>query len=251
MLNRIFRPILLLFVLSAMTGCNDDKLLSNLTQDQANQVLAVLQQHNIAAQKNGTLKTGYTITVTPEEATTALSLLNQYQLPRPADVQIADAFPEGALVASPNAEQARVLSLQEQRLEQSLKIISQVVNARVHLSYPPFSNETNRKHHNFSAGILISYKGDIERELFISQIKSLIKNSVDSIRYENISVVLFEASAINHSPPTTAAKSHSLFITYASLSILVLLLTMAAYFHLYIKRKTRPASHEKDSELSE
>lgn len=142
--SRVLAAVLLTFMLSA---CNDENLLFNLTQEQANQVLAILQQHNISAKKDGNLKAGYTVSVGESESTAALSIINQYQLPWAADVQIGQAFPESSLVASPNAEQARVLSLQEQRLEQSLRMIAQVVNARVHVSYPPLITIRAEKSH--------------------------------------------------------------------------------------------------------
>lgn len=58
--SRVLAAVLLTFMLSA---CNDENLLFNLTQEQANQVLAILQQHNISAKKDGNLKAGYTVSV--------------------------------------------------------------------------------------------------------------------------------------------------------------------------------------------
>lgn len=207
MVNKILRIEVILLAVSLLSGCNDEKLLNNLTQEQANQVLAILQQHNISSQKQGTLKVGYSISVSPSESTAALSIINQYQLPWGAEVQIGQAFPESSLVTSPNAEQARVLSLQEQRLEQSLRIIAQVVNTRVHISYSPFNNDISSKKPPRHVGILISYKGEIDENTFISQIKSLIKNSLNDVRYENISVVLFPAPVIQYSSPIEVPSS--------------------------------------------
>lgn len=201
MSTTFFRTLAVVFFAFMLSACNDEKLLFNLTQEQAIQVLAVLQQHNISASKEGTLKAGYTVAVNKSESAAALSIINHYQLPWSADVQIAQAFPEGALVSSPNAEQARVLSLQEQRLEQSLRMIAQVVNARVHVSYPAFNNDSSRTPTGH-VGVIITYKGEIDDNLFISQIKSLIKNSFDDVRYENISVVLFPAPLIQYVTPT-------------------------------------------------
>ena len=201
MTTQFLRALAVVFFALMLSACNDEKLLFNLTQEQANHVLAVLQQHNISANKEGTLKSGYTVAVNKSESTAALSIINQYQLPWSADVQIAQAFPEGALVSSPNAEQARVLSLQEQRLEQSLRMIAQVVTARVHVSYPAFNND-NSKTQTGHVGVIITYKGEIEDNLFISQVKSLIKNSFNDVRYENISVVLFPAPLIQYVSPT-------------------------------------------------
>jgi len=243
MLSKIVYTIGLVFAVFLISGCNDEKILDNLTQEQANQVLSVLQQHNIAAHKNGNLKAGYTVTVSAVENTAALSIINQYQLPWAADVQIANAFPDSALVSSPGAEQARVRSLQEQRLEQSLRIIDQVVSARVHISYPYYTSDISGKKSTSHIGILISYKGEIDKNIFISQIKNLIKNSIDDIRYENISVVLFNAPVIQYAAPLIINKSTSIFWFILFMVFGVLLIT-AGYF-IYSYKRNRSSNNEK------
>ncbi|XTZ39290.1 type III secretion system inner membrane ring lipoprotein SctJ [Salmonella enterica] len=243
MFSQLLRTVIILFTVTVLAGCHDQKLLDNLTQEQANQVLAILQQHNIAAQKDGTLKAGYTVTVTPSESTAALSIINQYQLPWAAEVQIGQAFPDSSLVASPNAEQARVLSLQEQRLEQSLRIIAQVVNARVHVSYPAFNTSSNKKSPNH-VGVLISYKGEIDDNMFISQIKSLIKNSLDDVQYENISVVLFPAPVIQYSPPLTVpAEAPSPLLI---LLVVIIICSLATATYLLYKSGRIPGLRRKE-----
>ncbi|NEG59866.1 type III secretion system inner membrane ring lipoprotein SctJ [Pantoea agglomerans] len=222
-----------------LSACNDENLLYNITQDQANQVLAILQQHNIYATKEGTLKTGYTVTVSAADRTEALSLINQYQLPLPAEVQIAQAFPADSLVASPNAEQARVISLQEQRLEQSLRLIPQVVNARIHANYPSFTNDfADGKPGNHVAALII-YNGAIDENTFIPQIKALIKNSFTDILYENISVELFNAPDIQYGSPTT---TNFLTSPWFIIAFIILLATAGAAplaFYQYTLRKKK------------
>lgn len=245
--SRVLAAVLLTFMLSA---CNDENLLFNLTQEQANQVLAILQQHNISAKKDGNLKAGYTVSVGESEGTAALSIINQYQLPWAADVQIGQAFPESSLVSSPNAEQARVLSLQEQRLEQSLRMIAPVVNARVHVSYPSFNNDTSGKKATVHVGVLISYKGEIDDNLFISQIKTLIKNSFDDVRYENISVVLFPAPVIQYVAPTRVPASiPALWIIL--FSAMALCAAGTAGFMLYKLSRRPPSTQDNAAELIE
>jgi len=63
MLVKLLQALGLALIVMAISGCNDDKVLDNLTQEQANQVLSLLQQHNISAAKSGTLKSGYSITL--------------------------------------------------------------------------------------------------------------------------------------------------------------------------------------------
>jgi len=245
MLVKLLQALGLALIVMAISGCNDDKVLDNLTQEQANQVLSLLQQHNISAAKSGTLKSGYSITVSPAENTAALSVINQYQLPWAAEVQIGNAFPDSALVSSPNAEQARIRSLQEQRLEQSLRIISQVVNARVHISYPSLTNDMGNKKSISHVGILITYKGDIDENLFISQIKSFIKNSLDDIRYENISVVLFHAQALQYAPPLNIEQSTpTRWFSLLAGAIVLFIALLGLFFYKYRHQKpvTKPSA---------
>ncbi|WP_259049829.1 type III secretion system inner membrane ring lipoprotein SctJ [Klebsiella sp. BIGb0407] len=230
MLQKISYFFGLVLTVILISGCNDEKILDNLTQEQANQVLSVLQQHNISAHKNGNLKAGYAVTVDSVENTAALSIINQYQLPWAADVQIAHAFPDSSLVSSPGAEQARIRSLQEQRLEQSLRIIDQVVNARVHISYPYYANDISGKKSASHIGILISYSGEVDNNIFISQIKNLIKNSIDDIRYENISVVLFNAPVIQYASPLKVTRSISGFWIILLSSFGFIIVIISSYF---------------------
>ncbi|WP_299999380.1 type III secretion system inner membrane ring lipoprotein SctJ [uncultured Cedecea sp.] len=244
MLSKISHTIVLIFTVILISGCNDEKILDNLTQEQANQVLSVLQQHNITAQKDGNLKSGYAVIVGSAENTAALSVINQYQLPWAADVQIAHAFPDSSLVSSPSAEQARVRSLQEQRIEQSLRIIDQVVNARVHINYPYYANDISGKRSASHIGILISYNGEIDNNIFISKIKNLIKNSIDDIRYENISVVLFQAPIIQYASPLKIKKSvfNDWIILFLCFGIL-LVISSGYFIHTH---KTKNSNREKD-----
>ncbi|EMY3602394.1 type III secretion inner membrane ring lipoprotein SctJ [Klebsiella aerogenes] len=255
MMNKYSRTLAIVFLTLMLSACNDESVLFNLTQEQANQVLTILQQHNVAAKKEGTLKTGYTVMVAESESTAALSIINQYQLPWAPDVQITQAFPEGSLVASPNAEQARVISLQEQRLEQSLRLIAQVVNARVHVSYPPFNNDTSGKKPINHVSIMITYKGEVDDNLFISQIKSLIKNSFDDVRYENISVVLFAAPEIQYVSPTKVPNSLTT-LWVLIFSALALCVTATAGYMLYQfkhqpPKKTVTTTQKNDDEVIE
>lgn len=242
MRTQFLRALTVVFFAFMLSACNDEKLLFNLTQEQANQVLAVLQRHNISANKEGTLKAGYTVTVNKPESTAALSIINQYQLPWSADVQIAQAFPEGALVSSPNAEQVRVISLQEQRLEQSLRMIAQVVNARVHVSYPAFNNDSSRTPTSHVA-VIITYKGEIDNNTFIPQVKVLIKNSFYDVHYENISVVLFPAPMIQYVTPT---KVPDALPTTWILILVALALCGAVTFGYMLYRVSRHPPVEKE-----
>lgn len=104
-----------------LAGCKDKDLLKGLDQEQANEVIAVLQMHNIEANKIDSGKLGYSITVAEPDFTAAVYWIKTYQLPPRPRVEIAQMFPADSLVSSPRAEKARLYSAIEQRLEQSLQ----------------------------------------------------------------------------------------------------------------------------------
>ena len=107
---------LFLFIL-LLCGCKQQELLNHLDQQQANDVLAVLQRHNINAEKKDQGKTGFSIYVEPTDFASAVDWLKIYNLPGKPDIQISQMFPADALVSSPRAEKARLYSAIEQRLE--------------------------------------------------------------------------------------------------------------------------------------
>ncbi len=81
---------LLLFIL-LLCGCKQQELLNHLDQQQANDVLAVLQRHNINAEKKDQGKTGFSIFVEPTDFASAVDWLKIYNLPGKPDIQnIAD-----------------------------------------------------------------------------------------------------------------------------------------------------------------
>ncbi|EEW6670616.1 EscJ/YscJ/HrcJ family type III secretion inner membrane ring protein, partial [Escherichia coli] len=192
---------LLLFIL-LLCGCKQQELLNHLDQQQANDVLAVLQRHNINAEKKDQGKTGFSIYVEPTDFASAVDWLKIYNLPGKPDIQISQMFPADALVSSPRAEKARLYSAIEQRLEQSLKIMDGIVSSRVHVSYDVDTGDSGKTALPIHISVLAVYEKDINPEIKINDIKRFIVNSFASVQYENISVVLSKRRDIIEQAPT-------------------------------------------------
>ncbi|MCE5982733.1 EscJ/YscJ/HrcJ family type III secretion inner membrane ring protein [Pseudomonas wadenswilerensis] len=189
--------LLCLFLL----GCRQPLLLQGLDQQQANEVVALLQRNNIAVQKVDTGKSGYTVLVAQMDFPAAVDLLTQYGLPSRARMQVAQMFPADALVASPRAEKARLYSAIEQRLEQSVTALSGVVSARVHVSYDLAAGEGGRSSAPVHLSALVVHEPDSEVDILIDDLKRFLKNSFSEVDYERISVVLTPRVAIQHHSP--------------------------------------------------
>ncbi|EKC7685918.1 type III secretion inner membrane ring lipoprotein SctJ [Salmonella enterica] len=230
-----FISVISLFMI---TACDDDNyVLSNLSEQQANQTLAILHQYNVNAEKNGSLKSGYTINVDKNQITAALSIINQYQLPWQRELDFNQVFPNDSLVSSPDINRAKLISIQEQKLEQSLKIIDKVINAKVNISFPLDMSDISGHQYTEHAAVLVTYQGDIDENIFMDRVKLLVKNSLDNIQYQDISVVLFPAPKVQYNSPVQLTSWFSgdfSQILIVSAVILVLLLLVSFTF-LYKK----------------
>jgi type III secretion system YscJ/HrcJ family lipoprotein len=191
-------------------GCKESNLLEGLDQTQANDVVAVLQRNNIAADKNENGKLGYSVRVGKADFAAAVDLLKAYALPTAARAEVADMFPSDALVASPRAEKARLYSALEQRLEQSLNTLEGIAAARVHVSYDLDAGEGGRKTAPVHLSALAVYERDMEPGALINDIKRFLRNSFAGVEYENISVVLSKRSPTQHASPRVQSSSGSL-----------------------------------------
>ncbi|WP_291972010.1 EscJ/YscJ/HrcJ family type III secretion inner membrane ring protein [Candidatus Symbiopectobacterium sp.] len=199
-------PILAFF----LVGCKQDILLKGLDQQQANDVIALLQRNNIKVDKNEVKKEGYSLYVSSQDFSASVDLMNTYGLPRPPAIEIAQMFPADALVSSPRAEKARLYSGIEQRLEHSLLSISGVVSARVHVSYDMSSRDGNRKRSAVHISTLLNHDNSItDTTLLISEVKRFLKNSFEDVNYDNISVVLSKINDVQRHAPVSIQETKS------------------------------------------
>lgn len=188
----ILRYLSFLLILICLSGCKEKSLLQELDQYQANDVISVLQQHNIRADKIDNGKKGFSVTVSESDFTAAVYWVRVYELPPRPRVEIAQMFPADALVSSPRAEKARLFSAIEQRLEQSLQTFPGIISARVHISYDIDSGESGRPSVPVHLSALAVYERGMPLGLQISDIKRFLKNSFVDVEYDNISVILSE-----------------------------------------------------------
>ena len=223
---------LLVFICVALLGCRQPSLLEGLDQQQANEVLSVLQRNNIAAVKVDAGKTGYAVKIDQVDFSAAVDLLNLYSLPSRPRLQVAEMFPADSLVASPRAEKARLYSALEQRIEQSLGVLEGVVSARVHVSYDLDAGEGGRKSPPIHLSAVAIHERDVEPQLLITDIKRFLKNSFAAVEYENISVVLSKRSPTQHVAPSAIARQgHSQWLWLLAAASGLLLATGAAWIY--------------------
>jgi type III secretion system inner membrane ring protein len=227
-----------------LVGCKDETLLKGLDQNQANEIIALLQRNNIASSKQHVSKEGYVVSVSPQDFAPAVDLMNIYNLPTRPRVEIAQMFPSDSLVSSPRAEKARLYSGIEQRLEQSITLLDKVVSARVHVSYDLNSIEGQRKSSPIHLSAVIRHDGTmLEPTLLISDVKRFLKNSFEEVEYDNISVVLSQIPEVQRLAPQSE-QSSGYSSTLVSLVLGTITLVIASFYLIFINRR-KGGAHKK------
>ena len=222
-----------------LAGC-EEELLKGLDQRQANEVLAMLQQSNISASKQDAGKLGFIIQVSEADFPTAVALLKTNDLPSKARVEIAQMFPADSLATSPRAEKARLYSGIEQRLEQSLLTFPSVVKARLHMSYDVESSTARSQVPASHLSALIVYQHTDDEAVLINQIKRFLKNSLPSVNYDDISVVLAKKTEEPFTPtPVMMPRSFASPVVIAGVVLVVVLLVVGAIVLSVLSRSRR------------
>lgn len=190
MKSRYLLLIILMGLILVLSGCKDQSLLTNLDQRQATEVQAVLQKHQISSSRSSLGKGLFDVSVNQEDMARAIQILEEYQLPTVARIEVTQIFPTDALVSSPQAEKARLISAIEQRLEQSLLTIDHIIDARVHVSYP--LSPTERVVRPPHASAIIFYEDStLDSDQLGDDVRAFIHNAFSDLDTDNITVLLY------------------------------------------------------------
>ena len=137
--------------------------------------------------------------VDENQLSSAIEILSRNSYPRDQFATLQDIFPEGGLISTPVEERARYNFAVSQDLAATVSNIDGVLTARVHLVLPDNESTNDRGSKQIvrdsKASVFIKHSSDIPLDSYIPQIKQMVANSVDGLKYENIAVLLFPSVA--------------------------------------------------------
>jgi len=191
-----------------LCACSKQELYSQLSERQANEMIAVLRGAGIDAEKE--VKEGtFSISTSSGDFAQAIRTLSAQGYPRETYDSMGKVFKREGFVSSPLEERARLLHAMSQEISNTLTNIDGVVTARVHLNIPE-KNPLSDKPQPASAAVFIKHRPDRNLSGQITQIKALVVNSVEGLAYDNVTVALFPAESIpGEAPKPQAAPSQS------------------------------------------
>lgn len=183
-----------------LAGCsNRVELFSATTDVEANDILAILLQSSIPAEKH-VKKNGVTISVAETDVAKALTVLRQQGLPRARFEGMGQIFHKEGMISSPLEERARYIYALSQELENTLTRMDGVLVARVHVVLPEQDAARTVKT-PASAAIFIKHQAGYNLDVLKPQIRTLVAHAIPELSDDKVSVVLVVAQR----PPMAAA----------------------------------------------
>ncbi|AIR06622.1 MULTISPECIES: EscJ/YscJ/HrcJ family type III secretion inner membrane ring protein SsaJ [Cedecea] len=183
---KYLRLALILGLALLLTGCRVE-LYSALPEDDANQMLAILMQHNIDADKQPKAG-GVTLRVEQSQFINAVELLRLNGFPRRSYVSAETMFPPNQLVVSPAEEQQKIVFLNEQRIERMLSQMDGVIHADVTIAYGRANDDGSVG--PASVAVFIKYSPQVNLEAFRVQISNLVEKSIPGVQKEHIGILM-------------------------------------------------------------
>ncbi len=175
-----------------LAGCEEQATLySGLEESQANAVMAALLGENISCTKTPGDEGTWNVQIDGSRFADAANLCERLGLPRKQFKGVGEVFKKTGMVSSPSEERIRFMDAIAQDLAKTISMIDGVVDARVHVVLPendPFAKNNLPS----SAAVAVRSRWDADLSDAIPQIKSLVKNSIEGLAFEKITVTVFQ-----------------------------------------------------------
>ena len=175
-----------------LAGCDEQaKLFSGLEERQANAVMAALLDSGIDCRKTPGDEGTWDVMISQANFAEAANLCESRGLPRRSFLGVGEVFKKTGMVSSPSEERIRFMDATAQDLSRTISMIDGVVDARVHVVLPendPFAKTMLPS----SAAVAIRCRWDADLTEAIPQVKALVKNAIEGIAYEKITVTVFK-----------------------------------------------------------
>lgn len=183
------------------TGCYSI-LQSDLDENEANEVVLVLAEAGVEAQKissDSNSDVTWSVKVYEDDLSKAWRILRAVGLPKPRHEGFRSVYKERALVPGKMEEHALFLSALQEEMAATLENIEGVVSARVHVARKLESRFGKEKTGVTTASVLICYRPGLAGEKPISKeaVGKLLANAVVGLEPARVAIVFTPKRQVN------------------------------------------------------
>ncbi len=186
-----------------LAACKVD-LYSNLSEVEANQMLAVLMSSGVVAEKAHAGE-GFQVRVEERDMVQAIAVLTAKGFPKNTRDSMGTVFQKSGIISSPFEERVRYIYALGEEVAQTLSEIDGVVTARVHVVLPE-EPKLGEPVVPSSAAVFIKHEADIDLEFLVPQIRRLVSSSIKGLQYNAVTVVLTQASPTEVATPASTGR---------------------------------------------
>ena len=222
-----------------LSACSQQYLYSDLSEAQANDMVAVLLDAGIDASKTAADKEKWQVAVSQTQFARAVEVLKSNGFPRKDYDTLGSIFKKEGFASSPLEERARLNYGMSQELSHSIRDIDGVIEARVHLTMPepdPLSKEVKPA----SASVFVKYRPGFDLQSETGSIKSLVTNAVEGLTYDRVSVIMTPSRSI----PRVVNNGASLasFLNFRFVIVLVALALIGFALRMLLRSRKSASS---------
>ena len=214
----------------ALSGCATREVASGLTEQNAQEIVAVLKEGGLDASPVRVMGADrnaaptYTVKVRGggQNAVLAWRMLQENGLPRQQEKGLEEVFSNTGMIPTASEEKARLLMALSGELSRTLKTVQGVVDARVQIVLPDNSPLLDKSQWSPStASVLIRYRGN-QPPLSEDEVKRLVSRGTEGLLPDNVGVVF------KRIPPVTQPSRDVIWylgdqmVVMAALSLMIL-----------------------------
>jgi type III secretion protein J len=171
-------------------GCGGNvELLRDLSETEANEVMAALIEAGLSAEKLPGKEGTVSLSIEKSQFPRAISLLNAEGLPHEKYAKMGDVFRKEGMISSPLEERARYLWALSQELSATISHIDGVMKARVHVVLPERGSGSEPALPS-SAAVFVKHKPGFVYDDVIPQVRRLVSNSIPGLSQEKVTVIV-------------------------------------------------------------
>jgi type III secretion protein J len=227
-----------------LSGCSN-VLLEGLSQQESNEVVAILNKYNINAKKIQSSTNSYSVSISNRQFSDAVLLLKDLGYPRKQYESIGTLFKKSGMISSPIEEKARYVHGINEELSKTINEIDGVLSARVLVVIPEMTPYIHTSQPG-TASVFVKYIEPINLQNLRSNIKKLVSKSIPNLDYDNVSIVTVLAkSYISKTKPLeTASNPNMMSLEFKLIAAVNVLFLIFLGVIMISKIKKRKNSHE-------